>query len=110
MASVGFTEAQAQKEGYEVKTATFPFKAIGKAIVYGESEGFVKIIADEASNDVVGVHLIGPHATDLISEAALALFLNATPWELGQMVHLHPSLSEVIGEAAQAIEGKAIHF
>lgn len=109
VASVGLTEAQAQNKGYQVKTATFPFKAIGKAIVYGEPEGFVKIIADEASNDVLGVHLIGPHATDLISEAALALFLNATPWELGQMVHLHPSLSEVIGEAAQAIEGKAIH-
>ena len=93
-----------------MKTATFPFKAIGKAIVYGESEGFVKVIADELSNDVVGVHLIGPHATDLISEAALGIFLNASPWEVGQMVHLHPSLSEVIGEAALAIEGKAIHF
>lgn len=110
VASVGLTEAQARQKGYQVATATFPFKAIGKAIVYGESEGFVKVIADELSNDVVGVHLIGPHATDLISEAALGLFLNASPWEFGQMVHLHPSLSEVIGEAALAIEGKAIHF
>lgn len=110
VASVGLTEAQARQKGYQVTTATFPFKAIGKAIVYGESEGFVKVIADELSNDVVGVHLIGPHATDLISEAALGLFLNASPWEFGQMVHLHPSLSEVIGEAALAIEGKAIHF
>ena len=110
VASVGLTEAQALSHGYKVKTATFPFKAIGKAIVYGESEGFVKVIADELSNDVVGVHLIGPHATDLISEAALGIFLNASPWEVGQMVHLHPSLSEVIGEAALAVEGKAIHF
>lgn len=110
VASVGLTEAQALSHGYQVKTATFPFKAIGKAIVYGESEGFVKVIADELSNDVVGVHLIGPHATDLISEAALGIFLNASPWEVGQMVHLHPSLSEVIGEAALAVEGKAIHF
>jgi dihydrolipoamide dehydrogenase len=110
IASVGLTEAQAKKHGYQVKTATFPFKAIGKAMVYGESEGFVKIIVDETSNDMVGVHLIGPHATDLISEAALGLFLNASPWEVGQMVHPHPSLSEVIGEAALAIEGKAIHF
>lgn len=110
VASVGLTEAQARQKGYQVTTATFPFKAIGKAIVYGESEGFVKVIADELSKDVVGVHLIGPHATDLISEAALGLFLNASPWEFGQMVHLHPSLSEVIGEAALAIEGKAIHF
>ena len=110
VASVGLTEAQAQSNGYKVKTATFPFKAIGKAIVYGETEGFVKIIADEASNDAIGVHIIGPHATDLISEAALGLFLNASPWEVGQMVHLHPSLSEVIGEGALAVEGKAIHF
>ncbi|MEK4700256.1 dihydrolipoyl dehydrogenase [Solibacillus sp. FSL R7-0668] len=110
VASVGLTEAQAHQQGYQVTTATFPFKAIGKAIVYGESEGFVKVIVDELSNDVIGVHLIGPHATDLISEAALGLFLNASPWEFGQMVHLHPSLSEVIGEAALAIEGKAIHF
>lgn len=110
VASVGLTEAQAHQQGYQVTTVTFPFKAIGKAIVYGESEGFVKVIVDELSNDVIGVHLIGPHATDLISEAALGLFLNASPWEFGQMVHLHPSLSEVIGEAALAIEGKAIHF
>ncbi len=110
VASVGLTEEQAKNNGYKVVTTTFPFKAIGKAIVYGETVGFVKVVADESSNDVVGVHLIGPHATDLISEAALGLFLNASPWEVGQMVHLHPSLSEIIGEAALAIEGKAIHF
>ncbi|MBM7664175.1 dihydrolipoamide dehydrogenase [Solibacillus kalamii] len=110
VASVGLTEEQAKNNGYKVVTTTFPFKAIGKAIVYGETAGFVKVVADESSNDVVGVHLIGPHATDLISEAALGLFLNASPWEVGQMVHLHPSLSEIIGEAALAIEGKAIHF
>ncbi|MEK3766273.1 MULTISPECIES: dihydrolipoyl dehydrogenase [unclassified Solibacillus] len=110
VASVGLTEQQAKDNGYSVVSTTFPFKAIGKAIVYGETEGFVKVIADEKTNDLVGVHLIGPHATDLISEAALGLFLNASPWELGQMVHLHPSLSEIIGEAALAIEGKAIHF
>ncbi|MEG0470835.1 MAG: dihydrolipoyl dehydrogenase [Solibacillus sp.] len=110
IASVGLTEEQARNEGHQIKTATFPFKAIGKAIVYGETDGFVKIIADEETNDTLGFHLIGPHATDLISEAALSLFLNASPWEVGQMVHPHPSLSEVIGEAALAVEGKAIHY
>ncbi|MGN7478408.1 dihydrolipoyl dehydrogenase [Solibacillus silvestris] len=110
VASTGLTEQQAKNNGYKTIAKTFPFKAIGKAIVYGETEGFVKVIADEESNDIVGVHLIGPHATDLISEAALGLFLNASSWEVGQMVHLHPSLSEIIGEAALAIEGKAIHF
>lgn len=110
VASVGLTEEQAKNSGCKVVATTFPFKAIGKAIVYGETAGFVKVVADENSNDIVGVHLIGPHATDLISEAALGVFLNASSWELGQMVHLHPSLSEIIGEAALAIEGKAIHF
>lgn len=110
VASVGLTEEQAKNNGCKVVTATFPFKAIGKAIVYGETGGFVKVVSDENSNDIVGVHLIGPHATDLISEAALGVFLNASSWEVGQMVHLHPSLSEIIGEAALAIEGKAIHF
>ncbi len=110
IASVGLTEEQAKNQGYKIKTATFPFKAIGKAIVYGETNGFVKVIADEETNDAIGFHLIGPHATDLISEAALSLFLNASPWEVGQMVHPHPTLSEVIGEAALAVEGKAIHY
>ena len=72
-------------------------------------EGFVKIVADQHSNDVLGVHIIGPRATDLISEAALALLLNATPWEIGATIHPHPSLSEVMGEAALAVEGRAIH-
>lgn len=110
VASVGLTEQQAMEQGYKVKTATFPFKAVGKAIVYGETGGFVKVITDETSNDAIGVHIIGPHATDLISEAALGLFLNASPWEVGAVIHPHPSLSEVIGEAALAIEGKAIHL
>lgn len=110
IASVGLTEEQARNRGYQVKTAMFPFNGVGKALVYGEAEGFVKVVADETSNDVVGVHIIGPHATDLISEAALGLFLNASPWEVGAMVHPHPTLSEVIGEAALAIDGRAIHM
>ena len=110
VASVGLTEQQATNQGYQTKVATFPFKAIGKAIVYGETDGFVKIVVDEESNDAIGVHIIGPHATDLISEAALGLFLNASLWEMGEMVHPHPSLSEIIGEAALAVDGKAIHF
>ncbi|MER1984934.1 MAG: dihydrolipoyl dehydrogenase [Solibacillus sp.] len=109
IASVGLTEEQARNSGYKVKTEKFSFKGNGKALVYGESEGFVKVVADLDSNDAIGVHIIGPHATDLISEAALGLFLNASPWEVGAMVHPHPTLSEVIGEAALAIDGRAIH-
>ncbi|SNZ10548.1 dihydrolipoamide dehydrogenase [Terribacillus aidingensis] len=108
-ASVGMTEAQAKAEGYTVKSGKMSFQAVGKALVYGETEGFVKIIADEKTNDLLGVHMIGPHVTDMISEAALAKLLDATPWEIGQSIHPHPTLSEIIGEAALAVDGKQIH-
>ncbi len=70
--------------------------AIGKALVYGESDGFVKIVADRDTDDILGVHMIGPHVTDMISEAGLAKVLDATPWEVGQTIHPHPTLSEAI--------------
>lgn len=110
IASVGLTEREAKEQGLTVTIGKFPFKAVGKALVQGDSEGFVKIVADYNSNDVLGVHIIGPRATDLISEAALALLLNATPWEIGATIHPHPSLSEVMGEAALAVEGREIHL
>lgn len=108
-AAVGLTEQEAKDQGYQVKVGKFSFNAIGKALVYGESDGFVKIISDEKTQDVLGVHMIGPHVTDLISEAALARVLDATPYEIAETVHPHPTLSEIIGEAALAVEGKAIH-
>ncbi|GGB51077.1 dihydrolipoyl dehydrogenase [Fictibacillus barbaricus] len=110
MASVGLTEKQAKDKGYNVKVGKFPFKAIGKALVYGESDGFVKIVANKDNDDLLGVHMIGPHVTDMISEAGLAKVLDATPWEMAHTIHPHPSLSEIYGEAALAVEGKAIHF
>lgn len=109
-AAVGLTEAEAKERGHEVKIGKFPFKAIGKALVHGESEGFVKIIADKETDDLLGVHMIGPHVTDMISEAGLAKVLDATPWEVASLVHPHPTLSEVMGEAALAVDGKAIHM
>ncbi|MBP2240806.1 dihydrolipoamide dehydrogenase [Cytobacillus eiseniae] len=108
-ASVGITEDQAKEKGFKVKTGKFSFKAIGKALVFGESDGFVKIVADEETNDILGVHMIGPHVTDMISEAGLAKVLDATPWEVAHTIHPHPSLSEAMGEAALAVDGKAIH-
>ncbi|PLT27867.1 dihydrolipoyl dehydrogenase [Peribacillus deserti] len=108
-ASVGLTEEEAKEKGFKIKTGKFPFKVIGKALVYGESDGFVKIIADEETDDLLGVHMIGPHVTDMISEAGLAKVLDATPWEIGHTIHPHPTLSEAIGEAAQAVDGLAIH-
>lgn len=109
-ASVGLTEEEAKAEGRNMKVGKFPFQAIGKALVYGETEGFVKIVADKDTDDILGIHMIGPHVTDMISEAGLAKVLDATPWEIGQTIHPHPTLSEAIGEAALAVDGKAIHF
>ncbi|WP_248925322.1 dihydrolipoyl dehydrogenase [Paenibacillus hamazuiensis] len=110
IASVGWTEEQAKERGFDVKTAKVSFKPLGKALVYGENDGFVKVIADKSTNDILGVHMIGPHVTDYISEAALAQFLNATPWEVGQTIHPHPTLSELIAEAMLAVDGQSINF
>lgn len=108
IASVGWTEQQAKEQGYEVQTGKFSFKAAAKALVYGDADGFVKVVADAATKDILGVHMIGPHVTDYISEAALAQILNATPWEVSQTVHPHPTLSEALAEAMMAVDGRAI--
>ncbi|WP_160721550.1 dihydrolipoyl dehydrogenase [Bacillus sp. USDA818B3_A] len=109
VSSVGITEEQARAKGVNVKIGKFSFRAIGKALVFGESDGFVKIVADVLTDDILGVHMIGPHVTDLITEAGLAMVLDATPWEIAHTIHPHPTLTEAIGEAALAVDGKAIH-
>ncbi|MDR6549381.1 dihydrolipoyl dehydrogenase [Paenibacillus qinlingensis] len=108
IASVGWTQQQAIDQGRQVKVGKFSFKGIGKALVYGDSDGFVKVIADKDTNDILGVHMIGPQVTNSITEAALAQVLNATPWEVGQTIHPHPTLSEALGEAMLAVDGIAI--
>lgn len=110
VAGVGYSEAQAREQGYEVKVGKMPFRAIGKALVHGAPEGFAKIVADARTGDLLGVHLIGPEVTNLITEAGLAMVLNASAWEVSQTIHPHPTLSEVLGEAALAVEGRAIHY
>lgn len=109
VASVGLSEEEARERGCEVKVGKFPFRGIGKALVYGEVDGFAKLVADARTGELLGAHLIGPKATDLISEAGLAKLLNATAWEVSVAVHPHPTLSEIFGEAALAVEGRAIH-
>ncbi|WP_439444247.1 dihydrolipoyl dehydrogenase [Listeria aquatica] len=109
IASVGISEETAKERGYEVKKGKFFFRGIGKALVFGESDGFIKVIADKKTDDLLGVSMIGPHVTDMISEAALAQVLNATPWEIGETIHPHPTLSEAFGEAALAVDGNQIH-
>src|SRR5262245_49119584 len=110
IASVGLTEPQAKEQGYDIKVGKVPFQAIAKAIIGGEYEGFAKIIGDRKTDDTLGVHIVGPHATDLIAEASLAFQLDATPWESGAATHAHPTLAEVVGEAAMAVDGRSINF
>ncbi len=109
IASIGRSEAECERDGIAFKTGKFPWIANGKALIGGEYEGFAKVIADTETDEIVGVHLIGPHVTDLIAEASAAMLLEATAWELGAAVHPHPTLSEALGEAAMAIRGQAIN-
>jgi dihydrolipoyl dehydrogenase len=110
IASIGRTEAECTRDGLEYRTGKFPFQASGKALIGGEYEGFVKVIADKKTDEVLGVHMVGPHVTDLIAEASTAMLLEATAWEVGAAVHPHPTLSEAVGEAALAVDGKSINF
>lgn len=109
IASIGLGEQEANERGYRTKVGKIPFRAIAKALVHGDSDGFVKIVADADTDDVLGVHMIGLHATDLISEAGLASVLDATPWEISQVIHPHPTLAETMGEAALDMESLSIH-
>ncbi|HQZ38409.1 MAG TPA: dihydrolipoyl dehydrogenase [Vicinamibacterales bacterium] len=108
--SVGLSEAQAVAAGYDVRTGQFPFKALGRARMAGETDGFVKIVAEKKYDEVLGVHIIGPRATELIAEAVLALRLECTVEELTKTIHAHPTMSEAVGEAAHAVHGAAIHI
>ncbi len=110
VASVGLTEAAAKEKGYTVHVGRFPWAALGKAQIIGETEGFVKVVADEKYGELLGVHIVGPHATDLIAEAAVALECEATVEELYRTVHAHPTLSEALMEAGHGVFGSPIHF
>jgi dihydrolipoamide dehydrogenase len=110
VASVGLTEANAKKEGYDVKVAKFPFSASGKARILGEEEGFVKIVSETKYDELLGVHIIGPHATELIAEACVAMQLESTAEELGRTMHAHPTIAEAVMESAEGIHGLTIHM
>ncbi|EMG27576.1 dihydrolipoamide dehydrogenase [Listeria fleischmannii subsp. fleischmannii LU2006-1] len=109
IASVGISEDIAKERGHSIKKGKFFFRGIGKALVFGESDGFIKICSDKESEDLLGVSMIGPHVTDMISEAALAQVLDATAFEIGETIHPHPTLSEAFAEAALAVDGNQIH-
>ena len=108
--SVGLTEAEAKRRGFDVRVGSFPFGVLGRAKMAGETEGFVKIVADTRYDEVLGVHMIGPRSTELVAEAVLALRLECTVEELTRTIHAHPTFSETVGEAAHALRGTAIHL
>lgn len=110
IASVGLTEEAARTAGRQVKTARFPFSALGKALASGHRDGFVKVVAEAEFGEILGVHIIGPHAGDLIHEAVVALSLECTVDELARMIHAHPTLSEGIMEAVHGLHGGFIHL
>jgi dihydrolipoamide dehydrogenase len=107
--SVGLTEQEAKARGYDVRVGTFKFGVLARARIASEIEGFVKIVAEKKYDEVLGVHMIGPRATELVAEATLALRLECTVEELIRTIHAHPTMSEAVGEAAHATHGAAIH-
>ncbi|MCZ7626930.1 MAG: FAD-dependent oxidoreductase [Candidatus Methylomirabilis sp.] len=110
VAGIGLTEAKAKANGYTVRVGRFPFSASGMATTLGETEGMVKIVADAEHGEILGVHIMGAHATELIAEAGLAITMEATPEEIARSIHAHPTLGEAMGEAALAVLGRSLHM
>ena len=110
VASVGLTEKQARDEGFDVRTGKFPFRANGRAKAINMQDGMVKVVADSKYGETLGIHLVGPLASEMLAEASLAMTLEATPRELGWTVAAHPTLGEIVKEASLAVNGEAIHF
>ena len=109
VAACGLTEREARESGHDVVVGRYPFAANARAAIVGHREGLVKIVADRALGEILGVHLVGPEVTELLPEAVLGMSLEATVLEIGQAVHSHPTLSEAVKEAALAVLGRAIH-
>jgi dihydrolipoamide dehydrogenase len=110
VASVGLTQAAAEAQGYSVRAARFPVRANSKALAVGETEGFAKLVIDADSDEVIGCHMIGPDVTELIGGLSLARVLGARATDVASAVYPHPTLSEMVKEAALATKGEAVHF
>jgi dihydrolipoamide dehydrogenase len=110
LASVGITEEEAKKRGADYRKGTFPFLANGRARCMNETEGLVKILADARTDRILGIHIIGPHASDLIAEAAVAMEFGSSSEDLARSSHAHPTLAEAIKEAALGVDGRSIHI
>src|SRR5262249_14748674 len=109
VAAVGLTERAARERGHEVRTGSFPFRALGKAMAAGHVDGFVKIVSEARHGAILGVHMIGAGVTELIAEAGIAGTLEATTDEVIATVHAHPTMAEAFREAALAAAGRALH-
>ena len=110
VASVGMKEKEAEEAGYEVATGKFQLSALGKAMIMGETAGFVKVVADKKTEKVLGASMIGPHVTDIIHEMVLAVHTGARVEQIATMIHAHPTLSESMHEAVEGIHKQAIHM
>jgi dihydrolipoamide dehydrogenase len=109
IASVGLSEADAAQQGVVVKVGSFPFRALGKATIVGDVDGFAKFVAEAETGRLLGAHIIGPHAGDLLAEPTFARLVEGTAEEIALSVHAHPTLTEVLAEAALAVDGAALH-
>jgi dihydrolipoamide dehydrogenase len=110
VASVGLTEEQARDEGFDIEVGKFPWVGIGRAVAAGHTDGFIKVIRDKKYSEILGAHIVGPHATELIAEFVIGRHLEATVEELEKAMHPHPTLSEGVAEGALAALGRAIHI
>jgi dihydrolipoamide dehydrogenase len=110
LASVGLTEREAKNQGYEVRIGSFPLFANGKSLIMGETNGIVKFVVDANTDEILGIHMAGPRATDLIVEGGLALRLEATVEEIITTIHAHPTIGEAFHEAAHAVHHSSIHL
>jgi dihydrolipoamide dehydrogenase len=109
LASVGWTDVESRAAGHEVRVGTFPFLANGRARALGERDGRVKIVADARTDRVLGVHVLGPQASELIAEATVAIEFRASAEDIARIAHAHPTLAEAVREAALAVDGRSIH-
>ncbi|UOQ85953.1 dihydrolipoyl dehydrogenase [Gracilibacillus salinarum] len=109
VAMIGLTEQEAKQDGYDYQTEKISLQAIGKAHVNGHTDGFMKIIIDTKTDDILGIHLLGEHVTELIGQASVAKYFDSSALELSEVIYPHPSVSEIFGEAAQAVQGRKNH-
>ena len=109
VASIGLNEDQAREQGFEPVTGTYRFASLGKAMAFGETVGFIQIVADHDTDRILGAHMMGPHVTDLIHEVAIAMRHGITARQLGDTIHAHPTMAEAVMEAAHDVHGESVH-